>query len=221
MKTNTKFFVYVWIVLVLLFNVVSYFASPDSIRFSGKFWVAYGCVMAAYVVQLIVNVFLSKNKDKNFINISIIYINIILTIISTVTGILSMVLVDFKLNYVVIANAVILALDIILVLSLSMSKNEVIKTETNVKQSIMFIKEKTVEVKILYDNCSQDLKEDYKNLYELLLYSDNVSNDKLEEINKKIDKKIIELKNDTTNKNIIKELISIIKERNDLCKLYK
>lgn len=221
MKTNTKIFISIWAVLVILFNVVSYFISSELIRFTSKFWVAYGCVMVAYVVQLIINIILSKGKDNNFINISIIYINILMTVISTIIGILSMTIDEFKLNYVVITNAIILALDIILVLSLFLSKKEISKIEINTKQSLMFIKEKTVEIKILYDNCSQDLKEEYKNLYELFLYSDNMSNDKLEDINRKIDIKIDELKKDPTNLNIIKELFSIVKERNSLCKLYK
>ena len=221
MKNGTKFSIYVCLILVVLFNIVSFFVSPDAVRFTAKFWVAYGFVMVTYIVQLITNVRVAEDSNASFINIPIVLINVVLTILSTIVGILALFLDAFSLAAVVIVCILILAINILVSISLFFSKKSIDKTETNAKLSVMFMKEKAVEIKVLYDSCSDELKNSYKALYDQFLYADNTNNDKLQTVNNKIESKIVELKADSNNSNLINELVSLVKERNEYCKLYK
>ena len=56
MRKSLKFYLIIWAVLVVLFNVVA-FVTPTTIagisKYEGGFWPGYGFVMAAFVVHLI------------------------------------------------------------------------------------------------------------------------------------------------------------------------
>ena len=63
MKKNFKSFIIIWAVGLVLFNLCA-FLIPTETRFTPNFWSAYGFVTVAFVLQLGVSYFTSKEEKR-------------------------------------------------------------------------------------------------------------------------------------------------------------
>ena len=96
MKKGFKYYGIVWLLAVVLFNVIS-FAIPSTImigKFEGTYWVGYIFVMIAFIGQAACSYKFFKdtdNSNKVFLNLPIITVSYSALIVSTVVGVLCMI----------------------------------------------------------------------------------------------------------------------------------
>lgn len=170
-----------------------------------------------YLISNLTILFLiSKNTSlelkKDILNVSTIYVYILLTIISTIFLFLSKVL--------LISTPIILILLLVLILISFISLYFLINgiSFINSQEEKISIKTQNVnnwktEIEIILNNCEkEELKKELIELYELIKYMDPISNDITMELDSKINQLIEQLKEDTNSK-LIKEIYKIVNER--------
>lgn len=229
MKKNFSYYLKIWVILFVLFNIVV-FALPvryaNWYKFGGSFWSGYIFIIITFIIQIFVSykVFNKTNKTRLLYKIPLIQKSFTTLIIMIICGLLCMFYPDLNWWIGALTGTLILAFSTINLINTNKAGEDVVEVEEKVKSNTDFIKNMISDAQSLMNNANDDFKNEYKKVYEALRYSDPVSNEKLKDIEKEISDKFICIKNDTGNKVLSKDvddLLSLIKERNNKCKLYK
>ena len=124
--------------------------------------------------------------------------------------------------------SIVFAVNVVAVLNAKGLADEVIGIDKRIKEQTMFIKSLSVEADTLIAKAKSDIaKKECKRIYEAIRYSDPMSNEALNGVERQINGKFSELSyavdngNDDEIKTFSAELLILIKERNLKCKLYK
>lgn len=233
MKSKFKYYAVAWVVLVALFNVIV-FITPNEFKgmskFGGSFWVGYIFIMLTFIGQLLV-AWLAIRGDgmmKLFYNIPLITISYSTLIVMIVIGALSMLIPNLPYWLGVIGCLLVLAFAVIALMGAQAGASIVTDIDKKIKNNTFFIKFLTVDVEsLMRKEISADIKDEIKKVYEVVRYSDPMSNDALSGIESRITLRMNELidsveKGDVNlvSKNA-KEMIVLINDRNRKCKLLK
>ena len=127
-----------------------------------------------------------------------------------------------------IVCAIVLVANVLFVVKATAAIDEIERIDTKVKTQTFFIKSLTVDVDTLMAQAkSEDIKAECRKVYEVIRYSDPMSNDALASVESQITVKFAELsdavKEDNAEKvaEIANEVIILIGDRNKKCKLLK
>ena len=226
MKKAFKFYSIIWAVLLVLFNVIS-FVSVGGIgieKYTPSFWIGYVFIILAFIGQIVCAYVALKESDikKTFYNISLITTSYTGLILSIVFGGLCMLISPLFYWVGIILCAIVLGLNVIAVVKASAAIDIVGNIDEKVKESTLFIKSLTVDAENLMSRAkSEAVKTECKKVYEVVRYSDPMSNDQLTDLENKISAKALELKTSTNKVEIVTELTSLLDERNKKCKILK
>lgn len=234
MKRNFKYFGIVWSVLFVLFNAIV-FIIPNEImgmtRFDKPtFWIAYFFVLISFLGNLAVTFKFvnSKNAEKMFLNIPLLYIGFGSLAISAVIGIIFMTIPVIPSWIGAIVCILALAVYILACTKAIAASDMVSEVGEKVKINTAFMRTITVDASNLMMRAkSEDAKKATKQVYEALRYSDTVSSPALADEDDRI-KSMFSLfresviADDDEKISLAKdELLILIKERNNKCKLLK
>ena len=232
MKKIFKFYLAMWAVLLALFNVIAFVSAgwEGQEKYTASFWVGYVFIMLAFVGQLVCAYLALREDDvkKLFYNIPLVTISYTGLILSFICGGLCMLISSLPYWVGVILCAAVLAFTAIAVLKASMAAELVSETDEKLKVSTALMKTLTAEAKGLEAKAqTEEIKAACKKAYEALRYSDPMSSEELAEAEGQIAEKLNELKaavgtadNERVNE-LTTVLLTLIKERNDKCKLLK
>lgn len=231
MKRNFKFYLALWAVMLVLFNVIA-FVSPGWIgqeKYTSSFWTGYVCITAAFIGQLACayTAFKAENLNKLFYNIPLITISFTGLIVSFIAGGLCMLISPLPYWIGVIICAIVLAFTVLSVIKASLAADVVSDVDEKVKGRTLFVKSLTVDAEILMTQArSEQTKAICKKVYESIRYSDPMSSDALASIESQITIRFHALseavKNDADAVSAIAdEVILLVGERNKKCKLMK
>ena len=233
MRKNFKYYVFCWFILVLLFHIIVLLIPNEVVRmnkFNGTFWVSYGGILLAFIVQLLCAYFTFKeeNKQKISYNLPLITISYFATLISVVLGAIFMVIPSLP-NYLgAIACVLVLGLNTISVIKAKAAADMVGFIENKVQNNTHFIKSLTVDMENLKEQAMTDpIKAEVKKIYEAVRYSDPISNDALADLESQIVEKYDALTQAVAQGNlgmvqaVAGEMIILINNRNKKCKLLK
>lgn len=232
MKSSFKYYVIVWTVLVAIFNVIV-FVTPNEIagvsKFDGSFWVGYIFIMITFVAQLGVAWYSLKDDiTKTFYRMPLLSISYGSLIAMLVVGILCMVIPGFPVWLGIILCLLVLAFSIISMMQAQAAESVIGDIDTKIKNKTFFIKSLTVDIdSLLARATSSEMSEEVKKVYEVVRYSDPMSNDALSGIESAITIKVSELseyvgKADIEGvKVLVKEINILLNDRNKKCKLLK
>lgn len=232
MKKIFKFYLAMWAVLLALFNVIAFVSAgwEGQEKYTASFWVGYVFIMLAFVGQLVCAYLALREDDvkKLFYNIPLVTISYTGLILSFICGGLCMLISSLPYWVGVILCAAVLAFTAIAVLKASMAAELVSETDEKLKVSTAFMKTLTAEAKGLEAKAqTEEIKAACKKAYEAFRYSDPMSSGELAEQEEKIAEKLNELKaavetadNESVNE-LTAVLLTLIKERNDKCRLLK
>jgi len=232
MNKNFKYYVGVWAILLVIFNIVT-FVSPNEMagmsKFSGAFWVGYIFITIAFIGQLIVSYFAfeAKNMQKFFYKIPLIRISWTGLVITLILGVLCMVIPNLP-NWVgVIACFVVLGFNAISLANANVAANIVGEIDDKIKSNTLFIKSLITDAEgLIVKAKSEKGKAECKKVYEVLRYSDPMSNEALSGIETEITLKFnqfsgaVNIGSDDI-RSIAEELIVLVEDRNKKCKLWK
>lgn len=233
MKSKFKYYVLVWMVLVAMYNVIV-FITPNKVaglsKFDGSFWVGYIFIMLCFVIQIGVSWFAVKddNTTRLFYNIPFITVSYVLLIVMMIAGTICMIIPKFPKWLGIIICLLVLAFEIIALIQTQVVADSVSEIDRDIKEKTFYIKGLTVHVEsLLARAATSESSSDIRAVYDAMRYSDPMSVSALEPIETQIALKVNEL---TTNfesanaddvKRMCKEIIILINDRNNRCKLLK
>lgn len=233
MKKTIKFYTAIWAICLLLFNALA-FVTPNEIadvsKFDGAFWVGYIFITIAFVGQLIYAyiAFKAENLNKLFYNIPLISISYGGLVVMLVVGGLTMAIPGMPNWLGVIVCLAVLGFTAISVIKAGFAAEIVSDIDDKIATEIAFIKTMTVEAQNLINRANAPmLKKQCKKVYEALRYSDPVSNCELADIEQRIKEEFDVLTDAVISDDLdatessVKELTTLIAERNNKCKTLK
>jgi len=219
-KNSTKGYV----ILGILFALVSIVAFAVPTIKTATFWIAYVFTAAAFAAQIIIwNKALGKEELKSkFLGFPVVHIGIVYAIIQTVAFAVFMFVPTLPTWSAIVVCSIIVGASAVCMISADAGRNEIERVEAKVQKKVFYIRELQADVELLADAVTDaDTKAALTQLAEKMRFSDPMSNEQLADLENKISTKVLELKIAANKMEIITELTSLLDERNKKCKILK
>ncbi len=233
MTKNFKRYIIIVFIIAVIYNVLV-FAIPFTHKSLFSFWLTWGFGLLCIVAQPFIGYFGFKDtktyKSKVYgwpiVILGYVYlvVQLLLCLISFIVG----AFVGIPFWIILVIQVIIVGLVLIGLIVNDTYKEEITKIENNLPITTKFISDLRVDSEtVLKKIINQEIKTQFEKFVEEVRYSDPVSNDSLVEIEDKINKKYILLKDDLLNRvsdraiNDINDLIILLDERNKRVKQSK
>lgn len=232
MKKRFGLYIAAWAALLALFNVISFVSVGwiNQEKYTSSFWIGYSFIMAMFIGQLICSfmAFKADSAEKMFYRVSLITSSYSGLIASFVFGGLCMLISPLPYWVGIILCAIIIVLNILAVVKATAAIDEIERVGKNVKAKTFFIKSLTVDAETLMVQAKSDtIKAECKKVYEIIRYSDPVSNDALASLEAQISIQFATLAEavEADDTDLVKatayNLSVLLADRNKKCKLLK
>lgn len=220
-KNSTKGYV----LLGILFVLVSIIAFAVPTAKTATFWIAYVFTAAAFAAQIgIWKTALGKEgtlKSK-FLVFPIVHIGIVYAIIQVIAFAVFLFAPTLPTWSAIVVCPIIAGLSAVCMISADAGRNEIERVEAKVQNKVFYVREMQADIELLADNESDAaVKTALTHLAEKIRFSDPMSNEQLADLENKISIKAAELKTASSKLKIITELNSLLDERNKKCKILK
>lgn len=220
-KNSTKGYV----ILGILFALVSIIAFAVPTAKTATFWIAYVFTAAAFAAQIgIWKTALGKEgtlKSK-FLGFPIVHIGIVYAIIQVIAFAVFLFATTLPTWSAIVVCPIIAGLSAVCMISADAGRNEIERVEAKVQNKVFYVREMQADIELLADNESDTaVKTALTHLAEKIRFSDPMSNEQLADLENKISIKAAELKTASSKLEIITELNSLLDERNKKCKILK
>ena len=231
-KKIFKFYSVIWAILLVLFNVISFVSVgwAGIEKYTPSFWVGYIFITVAFIGQIICAYFALKDNDikKTFYNVSLISTSYTGLILSFVFGGLCMIISPLPYWVGIILCTIVLGLNVVAVVKATAAVDIVSGIDEKVKENTLFIKSLTDDAESLIARAkSENIKVECKKVYEVVRYSDPMSNGALASIENDITIKFSKLSDAVVSDDseavvtLADEIIFLLGDRNKKCKLLK
>lgn len=217
----------VWAICFALFNALV-FLTP--IEHSGGFWVGYAFITVAFLGQFgcTYKAFKAENLKKCFYNVPLITISYTGLIVMLIAGSVCMVIPGIPNWLGVIVCLVVLGVTAIAVISAGAAGSIVANLDQKVEEKTTFIRNLTIDAENLMNRANAPmLKNQCKKVLEAVRYSDPMSSKELSNVEQRIQEEFDVLTDaviaddlDLTESSV-KEITTLINERNNRCKSFK
>ena len=220
-KNSTKGYV----ILGILFALVSIIAFAVPTAKTAAFWIAYGFTAVAFAAQIVIwKAALGREETlkSKFLGFPVVHIGIIYAIIQTVAFAVFLFVPTRPTWSAIVVCSVIAGVSAVCMISADAGRNEIERIEANVQKKVFYIRELQTDIELLADNESDAaVKTALAQLAERVRYSDPMSSEQLADLENKISEKVAELKTTSTKLELITELNSLLDERNKKCRNLK
>ena len=220
-KNSTKGYV----ILGVLFALVSIIAFAVPTAKTATFWIAYAFTTAAFAVQIgIWRTALGKAETLNskFLGFPVVHIGIVYAVLQVIAFAVFMFVPTLPAWSAIVVCSIIVGVSAVCMISADAGRNEIERVEAKVQKKVFYIRELQADVELLADNESDaTVKTALTQLAEKIRFSDPMSNEQLADLENKISIKAAELKTAASKVEIITELNSLLDERNKKCKILK
>jgi len=219
-KNSTKGYV----ILGILFALISIIAFAVPTVKTATFWIAYVFTAAAFAAQIIIwRTALGKETLKSkFLGFPVVHIGIVYTVIQVIAFAVFMFVPTLPTWSAIVVCSVIAGISAVCMISADAGRNEIERVEAKVQKKVFYIRELQTVVELLTDvETDADTKAALDQLAEKIRFSDSMSSEKLANLENKISAKVLELKTAPNKVEIIIELNSLLDERNKKCKNLK
>lgn len=213
-KNSTKGYV----ILGILFALVSIIAFAVPTSKTATFWVAYVFTAAAFAAQIgIWKTALGKEETlkSKFLGFPVVHIGIVYVAIQVIALAVFMFVPTLPAWSAIVACSIIAGISAVCMISAGAGRNEIERVEAKVQKKVFYIRELQADIELLADNESDAaVKTALTQLAEKIRYSDPMSNEQLADLENKIFTKVAKLKTTANKAEIITELNSLLDERN-------
>ena len=198
-------------------------------NYTSTFWVSYIFTTIAFFAQIIVGLIFGKSDtDSKFIQLPLFYFGGIYFVIQLVVGILFMII-PISVTLPLILQVIILAIYLSIILTSTIAKEQITKTEANIKTETFNIKMLTLDAEHLYmSEVNENKKSELKKLYEAIRYSDPMcTTEAIKNLDLQIDSAFKSLSTIVDSCSVedlskeIKPILDLLAKRNLLCKSSK
>lgn len=214
-----------YLIIGILFTVISIVAFFVPTQKTSTFWVAYVFTSIAFVVQIGIwtNTIARDNTLKSkFFGFPIIYISVIYAFLQIISMSVFVVMPTLPVWSAIVVCSIIAGISWICMITVDAGRNEIERVETNVQKKIFYIRGLQVEIELLASS-EKDItvKTALIQLAEKIRFSDPMSNNQVEDLENKITTRVAELKISSNKAEIVRELAALLDERNKKCKALK
>ena len=219
-KNSTKGYV----ILGILFALISIIAFAVPTVKTATFWIAYVFTAAAFAAQIIIwRTALGKEALKSkFLGFPLVHIGIVYAVIQVIAFAVFMFVPTLPTWSAIVVCSVIAGISAVCMISADAGRNEIERVEAKVQKKVFYIRELQTVVELLTDvETDADTKAALDQLAEKIRFSVSMSSEKLANLENKISAKVLELKTAPNKVEIITELNSLLDERNKKCKNLK
>lgn len=191
---NTVAFGLIYVILLGVFNLLVFTISKSR---NDVFWLSYGFMTLAFVVQ-IVSMFMSfKSADVEtaFFGIPLASFSVFYLCAELVIGALFMIFQMASFTLALVIQVLVLAVFLSIAIISLLARDTVQQISDNVKEHVSNLKSVLVDIEMLMDCCTDpELKADLRKLSETVKYSDPISNEAVADVEQRIMRKISELR---------------------------
>lgn len=213
-KNSTKGYV----ILGILFALVSIIAFVVPTVKTTTYWIAYVFTAAAFAAQIgIWKTALGKEETlkSKFLGFPIVHIGIVYAVIQVIAFALFMFVPTLPAWSAIVVCSIIAGVSAVCMISADAGRNEIERVEAKVQKKVFYIRELQADIEVLTDNESDaTVKTALAQLAEKIRFSDPMSSEQLADLENKISSKVAELKTTSNKLEIITELNSLFDERN-------
>lgn len=206
----------------LVFNVLA-FAIP--VNRTTTFWISYTFTTIAFILQILIWKMALKNAESlksKFLGIPIIHIGIVYLIIQLISFAIFMGFPEIQYWVSIIVSVLILGISAMSMTTTQIGKNEINRVEEKVTNGVSYIKELQIKVEMMAEKEEhENIKESLRKLAEKIRFSDPMSNETLEDLEKNISNKVAELEKNEIKEELILEIDLLLTERNKKIKILK
>lgn len=220
-KNSTKGYM----ILGILFALVSIIAFAVSTVKTATFWITYAFTAAAFAAQIVIwKTALGKGETlkSKFLGFPVVHIGIVYAVLQVIAFAVFMFMPTLPAWSAIVVCSIIAVVSAVCMISADAGRNEIERVEAKVQKKVFYIRELQADIELLADN-ERDaaVKAALTQLAEKIRFSDPMSNEQLADLEDKISTKIEELKTNSSQLEIITELNSLLDERNKKCKILK
>lgn len=220
-KNSTKGYV----VLGILFALVSIVAFAVPTAKTTTFWIAYVFTAAAFTAQIFIwKSALGKEETlkSKFLGFPVVHIGIVYAVIQVIAFAVFMFVPTLPAWSAIVVCSVIAGVSAVCMISADTGRNEIERVEAEVQKKVFYIRQLQADIELLAGNESDaTVKTALSQLAEKIRFSDPMSNEQLADLENKISTKVAELKTASNKLEIVTELNSLLDERNRKCKILK
>ncbi|MBR2571524.1 MAG: hypothetical protein IKE30_05285 [Clostridia bacterium] len=214
-----------YLILGIVYAVFTAIAFAVPFTKTPVFWVSYlfGLVAVCFQIPLWTKALKGESLKSKFLGFPVLYIGVTYLTVQLIISLIMMAVSGIPIWVAIIVDVVILAITCTLVLSGDVAKTAIEKTEEKVQTKTSFIKGLKADVDILLSKEEDpEVKKELESLADDIRYSDPMSSDTLEDIEKKIVEIVTAISIAGQNKmDLIAEAKELIQQRNIKCKALK
>ncbi len=220
-KSSTKGFV----ILVILFILISVIAFVVPTVKTNTFWIAYAFTIFVFASQIWIwkTAFgRAETLRSKFLGLPIVYIGVSYLIIQTIAFVFFLLVPTLPTWSAFMICGIIACLSVVFMIGADTGRNEIEQKELKVQKKVFYIKNMQTDIELMADiETDNVVKTSLIQLAEKIQFSDPMGNEHLADLEDRISAKIAELKTATNKSDIINELNSLLDERNKKCKILK
>ena len=220
-KNSTKGY----IILGILFALVSIIAFAAPTMKTATFWIAYAFTAVAFATQIVIwNKALGTEAAlrSKFLGFPVVHIGSVYAILQTVALAVFLFVPTLPIWGAIVVCSIIAGVSAVCMISADVGRNEIERVEAKVQKKVFYIRELQADVELLAGaETDADTKAALAQLAEKIRFSDPMSNEQLADLENKISAKVLKLKTAANKVEIIIELTSLLDERNKKCKILK
>lgn len=220
-KNSTKGY----LILGILFLLVSIIAFVIPTVKNTAFWIAYAFTTIAFAAQIGIWKVAFGREDtlkSKFLGFPVVHVGIVYLIVQTITFAVFMFTPTLPTWSAVVACSCVAGISAICMIASDIGRTEIERIEVKVQQKVFYIKSLQVDLEMLADTePDADIKKALRQLAEKIRFSDPMSSGQLSTLEGNIVSKVNELKTASNKMALISELNTLLVERNKKCKLLK
>lgn len=214
-----------YLVLGILFVLVSAIAFAVPLAKNAAFWISYAFTVIAFAAQIIIwksTLGRAESLKSKFLGFPIVHIGIVYLTVQIIALAVFLLIPTLPIWSAVAACAVVAGVSAVCIIASDVGRSEIERVSAKGREKTFYIKQLQTEVELLAGaETDASTKSALAQLTEKIRYSDPMSDEQITDIENRITAKIAELKSSADKTEIINELNSLLDERNRKCKLLK
>lgn len=214
-----------YVILGILFVLVSVIAFAVPLAKTAAFWISYAFTVIAFAAQIIIwKAALGRNKSlkSKFLGLPVLHIGIVYLVVQVIALIVFLSIPTLPVWSAIVAGAVIAGSSAICMIAADVGRSEIEQVSAKAREGTFYIKQLQTDIESLADTeTNAETKTALKQLAEKIRFSDPVRDTQIADIENRITAKISEMKSATDKSRIINELNSLLDERNKKIKILK
>lgn len=220
-KNSTKGY----LILGILFAVISIIAFAVPTQKTATFWIAYAFTVVAFAAQISIwKIALGKEETlkSKFLGFPVVHIGIVYLIVQVLAFAIFVLVPTTRAWIVVVVCVLIAGISAICMIAADTGRSEIERVEAKVQKKVFYIRSLQVDVELLANKeTDAEIKVALTQLAEKIRFSDPMSHEQLADLEAQLEVKISELKTATNKAKVITELNLLLDERNKNSKTLK